>query len=139
MAQVRNITPGYVVIHPNREKAACKLVRLIVVVILLASVALMLILTIGGWSKLAGMKPLNFIWALLYLVFAFYIWRWARGLLPIAAALGDPAADRRRDRRHRADGHQLVRPQPLRLRARTVAVRRPGPRRDDARILHACC
>ena len=88
MAQVRNITPGYVVIHPNREKAACKLVRLIVVLILLASVALMLILTIGGWSKLAGMKPLNFIWALLYLVCAFYIWRWARGLLPIAAALG---------------------------------------------------
>ncbi len=88
MAQVRNITPGYVVIHPNREKAACKLVRLIVVLILLVSVALMLILTIGGWSKLEGMKPLNFIWALLYLVCAFYIWRWARGLLPIAAALG---------------------------------------------------
>ena len=88
VAQVRNITPGYVVIHPNREKAACKLVRLIVVLILLVSVALMLILTIGGWSKLEGMKPLNFIWALLYLVCAFYIWRWARGLLPIAAALG---------------------------------------------------
>jgi lysylphosphatidylglycerol synthetase-like protein (DUF2156 family) len=88
VAQVRNITPGYVVIHPNREKPACKLVRLIVVLILLVSVALMLILTIGGWSELEGMKPLNFIWALLYLVCAFYIWRWARGLLPIAAALG---------------------------------------------------
>ena len=94
MAQVRNITPGYVVIHPNREKAACKLVRLIVVLILLVSVALMLILTIGGWSKLEGMKPLNFIWALLYLVCAFYIWRWARGLLPIAATM----ALRRRSR-----------------------------------------
>ena len=88
MAQVRNITPGYVVIHPNREKSACKVVKLVVVLILLASVALMLILTIGGWSELAGMKPVNFVWMLLYLVCAFYIWRWARGLLPIAAALG---------------------------------------------------
>ena len=88
MAQVRNITPGYVVIHPNREKPSCKLTRLIVVGILIASVALMLILTIGGWSKFSGMKPINFIWCLLYLVIALYIWRWARGLLPIAAALG---------------------------------------------------
>lgn len=88
MAQVRNIRPGYVVLHPNREKAACKLTRLLVVLILLASVALMLILTIGGWSKLQGLKPVNFIWSAVYLIIAFYIWRWARGLLPIAAALG---------------------------------------------------
>jgi hypothetical protein len=88
VAQVRNITPGYVVIHPNREKPACKLTRLVVVAILVISVAVMLILTIGGWSKFAGMKPINFVWVLLYLVIAFYIWRWVRGLLPIAAALG---------------------------------------------------
>ncbi len=35
VAQVRNITPGYVVIHPNRDKAVCKVTRLIVVLILL--------------------------------------------------------------------------------------------------------
>jgi hypothetical protein len=33
------------------------------------------------------MKPLNFIWCFLYLVLAVFIWRWSRGLLPIAAAL----------------------------------------------------
>jgi hypothetical protein len=87
VAQVRNIRPGYVVVHPNRDKASCKLVRVLVVAVLLASVAVMLVLTIGGWSKLEGLKPVNFIWCLLYLIIAVYIWRWARGLLPIAAAL----------------------------------------------------
>ena len=34
------------------------------------------------------MKPVNFVWCLAYLIIAFYIaTRWARGLLPIAAAL----------------------------------------------------
>jgi hypothetical protein len=85
---VRNLAPGHTVIHPNRERAACKLTRLIVVLLLLASVVLMLVLTIGGWSKLDGMKPINFIWCLVYLVSAFYVWRWSRGVLPLAAALG---------------------------------------------------
>ena len=87
MAQVRHIRPGYAVINPNRDKLRCKLTRVVVVLILLASVGLMLAVTFGGWSKLQGMKPVNFAWAALYLVMAFYILRWARGLLPIAAAL----------------------------------------------------
>ena len=87
MPPVRNLPPGYTVIHPNRDKAVCKATKAIVVVILLISVALMLIVTIGGWSKLQGLKPVNFAWCAVYLIIAFYIWRWARGLLPIAAAL----------------------------------------------------
>ena len=87
MAQVRNVRPGYAVIHPNRDKAICKATKLVIVAILLASVVLMLVLTVGGWNKLQGMKPVNFVWCALYLVVAFYISRWARGLLPIAAAL----------------------------------------------------
>jgi hypothetical protein len=87
MAQVRNVRPGYAVIHPNRDKAVCKLTRLLVVLIMLGSVALMLALTIGGWSKLQGLKPVNVIWCLAYLVTAFYIFRWSRGLLPLVAAL----------------------------------------------------
>ena len=87
MAQVRNVSPGYVVIHPNRDKAICKMTKLIVVGLLIASVVLMVILTVGGWSKLQGMKPVNFIWSAVYLVIAYYILRWSRGLLPIAAAL----------------------------------------------------
>jgi hypothetical protein len=81
------VTPGHTVIYPNREKASSKATKLIVVVIMLVSVALMLIVTIGGWSKLQGMKPVNFFWCLAYLIMAFYILRWNRGLLPIVAAL----------------------------------------------------
>lgn len=87
VAQVRNVTPGYAVVHPNRDKAVCKLTKLLIVAVILASVALMLIVTVGGWSKLQGMQPVNFMWMALYVVVAIYIARWARGLLPIAAAL----------------------------------------------------
>ena len=88
MAQHRNLTPGYAVVFPNREKASSKLMKAIVALILLASVGLLLIVTIGGWSQLEGMKPINFIWCAAYVIIAFYIWgRWARGMLPIAAGL----------------------------------------------------
>jgi hypothetical protein len=88
VARQRDIRPGYVVVHPNRDRLVCKLTRMFVVLVLLASVALMLAVTIGGWSKLEGMTPVNFIWCATYLVMAFFIARWARGLLPIAAVLG---------------------------------------------------
>lgn len=88
MAQRRTLTPGYVVVYPNREKAGSKLMKLVVALILLASVGLMLIITVGGWSKLQGLKPINLVWCILYVIIAFYVFgRWARGLLPIAAAL----------------------------------------------------
>jgi hypothetical protein len=84
---VRNLPPGYTVIYPNRSKATSHTTRLIVVLLLLISIGLMLIVTVGGWSKLQGLKPVNFVWCLLYMIFAFYTFRWVRGLLPIAAAL----------------------------------------------------
>ncbi len=87
MAQVRNIKPGHAIIHPNRVKASSNLTRLLVVLVLLVTIALMLIVTIGGWSKLQGLKPFNFVWCLLDLVVAVYVFRWSRGLLPMAAAL----------------------------------------------------
>lgn len=88
MAQQRTVTPGYAVVFPNREKAASKLMKAVVALILLVSVGLLLIVTIGGWSQLEGMKPINFIWSIAYVVVAFYIFvRWARGMLPIAAGL----------------------------------------------------
>jgi hypothetical protein len=85
---VRNLRPGYTVVYPNRGKAASKATKAIVILLLLVSVALMLIVTIGGWSKLQGLKVVNFAWCAVYLIMAVYIARWNRGLLPIAAALG---------------------------------------------------
>ncbi len=87
MPPQRNVRPGYVVVYPNRGKAASKTTKAIVVFLLVASVVLMLLVTIGGWSKLQGLKPVNIIWCLVYLVIAYYVARWNRGLLPIAAAL----------------------------------------------------
>jgi hypothetical protein len=85
---VRNLQPGHTIVYPTREKAASKATKAIVVFILLVSVGLMLIVTIGGWSKLQGLKAVNFAWCIIYVIIAFYIGtRWARGLLPIAAAM----------------------------------------------------
>ena len=74
--------------YPNRDKVASQASKAIVVLLLLISVVLMLIVTIGGWTKLEGQQPVNFLFILVYLFFAFYIFRWQRGLLPIAAAAG---------------------------------------------------
>ena len=60
---------------------------MIVILLLAASVVLMLAVTIGGWSKLQGLKPVNFVWAAVYVVIAVFVSRWSRGLLPIAAAM----------------------------------------------------
>jgi len=88
MPQGRSLSPGHVVVYPNREKASSQTTKAIVVLIMLVSVALMLIVTIGGWSKLQGLKPVNFVWCIAYLLIAYYVTtRWARGLLPIVTAL----------------------------------------------------
>jgi signal transduction histidine kinase len=85
----KTVSSGYKVVYPNRDKAASKLTKLVVCLILLISAALLLILTVGGWSKLAGLKVVNLFWCVLYVGMAFYIFvRWARGLLPMAAGLG---------------------------------------------------
>jgi hypothetical protein len=87
MPQARHIPPGYTVIRPNRDRAICKLTKAAVALILVISVALMLIVTIGGWSELEGLKPVTFAWCIVYLIIAVYVMRWSRGLLPIAAGL----------------------------------------------------
>lgn len=83
----RNLPPGYTVVYPNRATRASKSAKATVVLLLLASVALMLIVTLGGWSKLQGLRAVNVVWCALYLLIAAYVARWARGLLPIAAAM----------------------------------------------------
>jgi uncharacterized membrane protein len=73
--------------HPNREKASSKLTKLIVVVLLLASALLMILITVGGWDALMGAKALQIIYIVLYIVIAFFVARWNRGVLPLIAAL----------------------------------------------------
>jgi hypothetical protein len=87
MSPARAVKPGYVVTYPNREKRSSRLTRTAVAVVLAASALLMLFVTIAGWSKLAGLEPLNILWCVVYLVMAVYVMRWARELLPIAVGL----------------------------------------------------
>jgi lysylphosphatidylglycerol synthetase-like protein (DUF2156 family) len=85
----RSVSPGCVVVYPNREKAASKSIKAIVVLLLLASVVLMLVVTIGGWSKLEGLKAIDLVWCVVYLILAYYVgWRWSRGGLTLSAGLG---------------------------------------------------
>jgi hypothetical protein len=76
-----------VIEHPNRAKASSKATKAVVLLLLLVSVALMLIVTIGGWDALQGAKPVQIGYILVYLIIAFYVAQWNRGVLPVAAAL----------------------------------------------------
>ena len=73
--------------HPNREKAGSKATRATVILLLLASVVLFLIVTIGGWNALVGAQAMQIFYIVVYLVMAFYVARWNRGVLPVVAAL----------------------------------------------------
>jgi lysylphosphatidylglycerol synthetase-like protein (DUF2156 family) len=73
--------------HPNREKASSKAMKSAVIFLLLASALLIAVITAGGWSELQGAQSVAFAYILLYLVMAFYVARWNRGVLPVAAAL----------------------------------------------------
>jgi len=78
---------GVEIEHPNRKKASSKATRLIVVVLLLVSALVMAVISIGAWEKLVGAKALQVIYILLYVMLAFFVARWSRGVLPVAAAL----------------------------------------------------
>jgi presenilin-like A22 family membrane protease len=78
---------GVIVTHPNRGKAAVQATRATVVLLLLATAALILIVTIGGWGTLEGDIPILLAFAVIYLLMAFFAGRWSRGVLPMAAAL----------------------------------------------------
>ena len=73
--------------HPNRDKASSKATKTAVILLLLASAAMIALITAGGWSVLQGAQPMAFGYILVYLVMAFYVARWNRGVLPVAAAL----------------------------------------------------
>jgi protein-S-isoprenylcysteine O-methyltransferase Ste14 len=78
---------GYVIEHPNRDKASSKATKAVVALLLLASAALMVIISLGGWEKIEGAKALQIAYIALYLLIAFFVMRWNRGLLPVASAL----------------------------------------------------
>jgi hypothetical protein len=86
---VGEVRPGYELWRPNREKPESVTTKYVIVLLLVASAVVAGIVTITGFSLLeggAGMGIICFLYVALYLLFAFFVWRWNRGVLPVAAA-----------------------------------------------------
>ena len=75
-----------VIHHPNREKGGSKATKAGTILLLLASAALTAIITVGGWDVLEGAQIVSIFYILIFLVMAFFVARWNRGILPLAAA-----------------------------------------------------
>jgi lysylphosphatidylglycerol synthetase-like protein (DUF2156 family) len=76
-----------VIVHPNRRGAEAKATKAAVILLLVASSAITAIITIGGWSKLEGAQIWAIFYIIIYLVMAYLVTQWNRGILPVAAAL----------------------------------------------------
>lgn len=87
---VGEVTPGYELWHPNREKADVVTTKFVIAFLMLATAIVAALITIGGFTLLSGgngMGIICMIFALLYAFFAFLVSRWSRGILPVAASL----------------------------------------------------
>jgi hypothetical protein len=89
MMVVAQVREGYELWRPNREKAESKAMKAIIAFVLLVSAGLLIVITLGGWERLLGTSVawMTLIWAGVYILFAFLVSRWGRGVLPVAAAL----------------------------------------------------
>lgn len=76
-----------VLIHPNRDKAESKATKAAVILLLVVSAALIAIVTIGGWAELQGAQIVAIGYVIVYAIMAFFVIRWNRGVLPVAAGL----------------------------------------------------
>ncbi|HEY7075595.1 MAG TPA: hypothetical protein VH418_09505 [Solirubrobacteraceae bacterium] len=76
-----------IVEHPNRKKASSQLTRTAVVLLALVSAAVVALISLGGWSVEEGAKVFQVVFVVLYLVFAYFVLRWHRGVLPMIAAM----------------------------------------------------
>jgi hypothetical protein len=81
--------PGYELWRPNREKPEAITTKFVIVLLLLISAGVAGVVTITGFSLLQGgigMGIICVIYVLLYVLFAFLVARWSRGVLPVVAA-----------------------------------------------------
>ena len=87
--EATTVRPGYELWRPNRQKSETKTTRFIVSFVLLVSAALLIVITLGGWTRLEGASVgiATLVWAGIYILFAVLVSRWNRGVLPVASAL----------------------------------------------------
>jgi len=89
MAPGVKVREGYELWRPNREKSQSKSTKAIIAFVLLVSAALLIVITLGGWERLqsSSVGLMTLMWAGLYVLFAFLVLRWNRGILPVASAM----------------------------------------------------
>jgi lysylphosphatidylglycerol synthetase-like protein (DUF2156 family) len=75
-----------VIHHPNREKGGSKATKAGTILLLIASAALVAVITIGGWADLEGAQVISVFFIIVFAIMAFFVARWNRGVLPLAAA-----------------------------------------------------
>ncbi|MEV4421551.1 hypothetical protein AB0L40_16435 [Patulibacter sp. NPDC049589] len=73
--------------YPNRDKPASKAMRVVVVIALLVSSALIAIVSVKGWDLMQDAKTLNVVFIAVNLIFVVQVLRWSRGVLPMAAGI----------------------------------------------------
>ena len=76
-----------VLVHPNRDKAESKATRSAVMLLLITSAVLVLVIMLGGWSQLQGMHIVAIGYVIVYLAMAYFVSKWNRGVLPVAAGM----------------------------------------------------
>jgi lysylphosphatidylglycerol synthetase-like protein (DUF2156 family) len=88
---VGEVTPGYELWHPNREKPGVVTTKFVIAFLMLATAVIAALVTITGFSLLSGgggMGIVCLIFAALYAFFSYLVFaRWSRGILPVAASL----------------------------------------------------
>jgi lysylphosphatidylglycerol synthetase-like protein (DUF2156 family) len=58
-----------------------------VILLLLTSALLIAVVTFGGWSQLQGAQMISIFYVIIYVVMAYFVTKWNRGVLPVAAGL----------------------------------------------------
>jgi presenilin-like A22 family membrane protease len=76
-----------VLVHPNRDKPEAKATKAAVILLLVTSAVLIAIISIGGWSQLQGAQIVSIAYVLIYLLMAYFVVGWNRGVLPVAAGM----------------------------------------------------
>jgi hypothetical protein len=87
MAERETAREGYVLVRPNRVRAGAKTMKGVVTFTMVAAGALILVVTFAGWDKEQGFQAVGVFWGVVYLVMAYFVVRWNRGMLPIASGL----------------------------------------------------
>ncbi len=87
---VGEVRPGYELWHPNREKPEAMATKFVIILLMLSTGVIAALVTITGFSLLSGGSTMGIaclVYAALYALFAYRVFRWSRGVLPVAASL----------------------------------------------------